>query len=358
MQADQARRLTPKLRELVATDRLARPPVGRLTRRHVEDLRALVADPSGYDERVSVPRALAALAAGTRPAVAVPVLREVLGDGDADTAARVAAARGLATVGSPAAADALADALAVRDPRVQQAVAAGLAEVGGERALRALVKTPTPAEPFVRRQVRFATAVVAHRLGRTDGPFLPETPAPPDRDADDVASVPVAVRLRSASATEELLATVVGPRFGVELAERSLAVECGGARLSLLVNAEVGESVGSPATLFERPLVAGLLASEYPVGIRTTARMVVLTRPTGDDEARIEIVRRDGRVAYVGTVERAGRGVSFRVTDVDQPASARTLVVGTLTGRGVSLDVGRSAARRDVAESVPAVPGR
>lgn len=353
MPNDAQRILTPKIRALVATDRLSRPPVGRLTSRHVESLTAIARGAADFDEDVSARRALSALAEGARPEHAVPVLAEVLSDVDAPTPDRIAAARGLAHVATQEATEALLPRLRERDPRVQQAVIAGLGQVGGPTELAQVAKLPVPADTATRRQLTFTKALIAHRHG-LDGPFLPEEPTS-SADVPDEQRVRVTLRLQSPQKTAADRERLVGSRWGITLAERSYAVGCGRSSFTLFANKEVGESVTSAERTFERPLIAGVLARWYPRNVRATPQLLILTRPQ-DEGARLELVRTDGRVDYVGQLAPRGTAVGFRVTNAERAATSETLVEGNVTGRGIRLEVAFSSSRRDTPETTAALP--
>ncbi|MDX1622320.1 MAG: HEAT repeat domain-containing protein [Nitriliruptorales bacterium] len=312
-------------------------------------------DPHGYEEDVSRRHALAALSVGAPPDEAVPVLIEVLADRDADTPDRMAAAHGLGRIANEEATAALTAHLRDRDPRVQQAVAAELGKVGRPDDLKELHKLPIPADEAARRQLEFAAALIAHRHG-LDGPFLPEVEPLGSIDVPKHRQLEVSVSLQTESTTEPDLEALVGSTWGISLADRSYSVSCGGSSFTVFVNDEAGESVTSLERVFERPLIAGILARWYPSDVRATPRMLVLTRPEGRESARLEIVRTDGRVDYVGEVERTDGVVSFRVSSVERPAAADTRVVGRVSGRGVSLEEGFSAPRRDTPETTDARP--
>jgi hypothetical protein len=115
-------RLTPKILDLVTTDRLDRGPARALTAAHVEALIAVARKPRAFRESVSAPRAIQALARGAKPEAAVPVLGEIVGDRAAPTTHRVVAARELAGIATSEAEQALVRRVAARDSRVQEAV--------------------------------------------------------------------------------------------------------------------------------------------------------------------------------------------------------------------------------------------
>ena len=100
-------RLSPKVIELVATDRLARPPVGRLSGVQAGQLAAVAQRRQAFELDVSPARAIRALSEGAKAEVALPVLEAVLADRKAPLPERVAAARGLGHIATPAAERAL-----------------------------------------------------------------------------------------------------------------------------------------------------------------------------------------------------------------------------------------------------------
>ena len=158
-------RLTPKLRDLAAPDRLDRPPPGRLTAAQVELLALVARRPEEFDEPVSAARAIAALAEG-RPDAALPVLADVLSDSTAPRSDRVAAARGLGAIATPEAEALLLRSARDRDARVQQAVFAALGWFGGLEVARELGKVQ-PADVHARRQLELARALRCTGTGST-----------------------------------------------------------------------------------------------------------------------------------------------------------------------------------------------
>jgi HEAT repeat protein len=107
----------------------------------------------------------------------MPILDEVLSDPDAPSPNRVAAARGLRVVSTPAAEALLPRSARERDPRVQQEVLAALGWFGSPDVARELGKI-RPADEHARRQLEFARALAVHRHG------LPSPSSPKRRHAD------------------------------------------------------------------------------------------------------------------------------------------------------------------------------
>jgi hypothetical protein len=346
-------RLTPKVRELVATDRQSRPPVGRLTTAQVELLTAVARGREEYDVPVSTARALGALAAGAKPEVAVPVLETVLADSKAPEADRIAAARGLGSVATEQAERALLEHVRIRDPRVQQDVFAALGLFAGPAAEQALAGLAPPANPFARRQLAFARALIAHRHG-LDGPFLREARPVERRPGRPEEMTAFALGARTPNGTAADLERLRGPTYGVDFADRALSLTCGPAEWTIFVNQEIGRSALSPTNLFDRPWIAAVLAQRLPRREALTTRFALLTRPTGG-QAHLDVARADGEIVYTGTAEPAGPGLAFTISDVDRPGTAPLNVVGRLTSRGIELETAVVFALRvGVRETLPA----
>ena len=338
--------LTPKIRRLVASDRLARPPVGRLTDEHVEALAAIARRRGRFDEDVSAPRAIAALASGA-PEKALPVINAVLSDTSVPRSDRVAAARALGVIADTAAERMVLPHLPRAEPRVQQELLAALGTFGSARAARALrEEVLRAADPALEQQLSFTRALIAHRHG-LDGPFLPErAPAEPPRGRrGDRATVELSIKTSRGVATDER--ELVGSTYGIAFADRGFRMRCGPADWTVFLHEALGPTPTQLGPLFERPWIAGVLAQRYPAREALTTRMVMLTRPVGD-AVRLEFARADGAVMYVGDVRRTGGDVGFTVADVDRPGRAPTQLSGTLTTRGISVRGVVLATRSDV----------
>jgi HEAT repeat protein len=341
--------LTPKVLGLVATDRLSRPPVGRLTAAQAEQLIAVARREQAFDVQVSPARALGALAAGASPDVAVPVLEAVLADGKAPRTDRVAAARGLGTIGTPEAERALLERVRVRAPRVQQDVFAALGLIGSPEAARVLGDLPPPADHAARQQLDFARALIAHRHG-LPGPFMTEARGVERTPGRAKQMAPLTLKLGTARATAAALDRLRGPTYGVEFAERALSLTCGPAEWTIFRNREA-----TPSALLDRPWIAAVLAQALPRREAITTRFVLLTRPTGK-QAHIDVVRADGEIVYTGTARPAGSAIAFSVFDVERRGTAPLTVKGRLTGTGVNVDTAVVfAARTGVQATAPVV---
>jgi hypothetical protein len=335
--AERRPRLTPKIRRLVTPDRLAPPPVGRLTEAHVEALSAVATRPEQFEELVSAPRAIQALAAGASPQVAIPVLQSVLASRRASSTDRVVAARELGTIATPEARSALLRRVRDSDPRVQQAVFAALGIFAGPEVLRSLAGVREPEDFAARRQLAFTRALIAHRYG-LDGPFLPEARGMPRRRGSPREMITLTLRPRTPRATAADMERHLGPTYGIKFAERGYELRAGRAEWAVFVNREMTRSITSLERFFERPWIAAVLGRWFPERFANTTQYLVLTRPV-DGSARIDVVRTDGEVMYTGTAEQIGEAISFAMADVDRPGTAPTNVRGRVGPEGLELDV-------------------
>lgn len=330
-----APRLTPKVRDLVATDRLNRPPVGHLTPAQVTTITAVAKGEDRFSEPVSVSLALIALAVGARPEVALPVLDEVAADPTADRSDRITAARELGRIATPRAQDRLLRRVRDRDPRVQHAAFAALGKFADPAALRELTKLVEPSDLASRRQLALTRALIAHRHG-LDGPFLPELPAATRRLGRPGEMTTLTLARKTATTTAADRAKVIGSTYGIELSDRAYGLACGKARWTLFMNADLGHSVDDLDPVFERAWILGLLARWVPQGVGLATQYLVLSRPLRE-VVRLDVVRSDGEVLYTGSAQRTEKELGFRVADVDRPGTAPTSLHGTVTGRGLVL---------------------
>ena len=334
-------RLTPKLRDLVATDRLGRPPVGRLTDAQAQALATVALEEHTFDERVSASRALTALATG-RPDAAMPVLTRVLANADAPRSNRVTAATALGSIATPEAEDQLLAAARNRDPRVQQAVFAALGWFGGPRAALELDKVQA-SDAHARQQLQLARALIAHRHG-LDGPFLPPAPTGRSRLTRRSSTAPLSLSAKTPKATSNDLARVRGPMFGLPAAPRGYALRCGRREWTIFIHEDLG-TLRAQKRLTERPWIAAVLGSWYSDRLLAVTQYVVLTRPDSG-AAHIDVVRSDGEILYTGTATPNGTGTDFAIINVERGATAPLRLEGRLAGRGVELEVALAGRRR------------
>lgn len=336
-------RLTPKVAALVATDRLRRPPLVPLTPAQAAQLLEVARRGQEFDEPVSAPRAIVALAAG-RPEVAMPLLEEVLADAGRPPADRRAAAEGLGLVATPEAERLLLGVARHRDPRVQQAAFKALGLFGGPDVVRELAKVQARDEHAL-RQLRFAQALVAHRHGMPEGPFLPDPPPGRTRLTARSRTTGFTLAEMSPQATRAERGRLHGPTYGMSSAGRGLALRCGRNEWTVLLNNELAATSRALTRLPDRPWIAALLALRYPIGVRATVQYVVLSRPHRGG-VHLDVVRGDGEAVYAGTATVDGAVTSFSISEVERPGAAPVRVAGRISAKGVELDLARAAPRR------------
>lgn len=336
MPAKSRSRLSPKVRDLVATDRLARPPVGRLSSAQVVQLAAVARRRRTFELDVSPARAIRALAEGAKPASALPVLQAILADTKASPPERIAAARGLGRIATPAAERTLLRHARTRDPRVQQEVIAALGLFAGPSAGRALGRVAAPLDIATYRQWMFARALIAHRHA-LDGPFLAETQYVGRTRGRPQQMTSFTARTKTTKATKAARVKLRGADYGIELADRSHSIGCGPVQWELFLNRNLRRSSAALADLFARPWIAGVLAQWLPREEALQSRFVILTRPKGD-AVGIEIVRADGEVVYTGVATRSDSGADFRVSDVVRAGTAPLNVAGHITASRIAIE--------------------
>lgn len=337
------RPLTPKLRALAETDRHSRPPVGRLTPAEIETLTAIARGATDFDVPVSVPAALAALAAGAPPATALAVLSDMLSDSDAPAVDRIMAARRLAQIATPDAERALLQRISEPDPRVLQDVLAGLGSFAGPSAERALDAVAAATDPALHRQLLLARVLIGYRSGRGDTVLPPAAAVDAPATADGAMSVEVQQKTHPDAAAD--LRRLRGWTYGIRLADNALRLRCGRTESTIFLNDELGRSTTMINRIFQRPWIAGIVAQWLPRRERLYTRHVILTRPA-NGRLHIDIARRDGEAVYAGTATLLGPSVEFEILAVDRPGTAPTRVAGLLTATGVELRTGVTAVSR------------
>jgi HEAT repeats len=324
-------RLTAAVHRLVALDRHHRPSIGRLTAAQVRTLAQVARRPQAFEERVSAPRAIEALARGAKVDAAIRVLARIVGEQGASIPTRITAARELGFVANAGAERALLRRADVEHPRVQQAVLRALGAIGSPAALRALARLREPADPAVRRQLVFARALIAHRHG-LEGVSLPPIDGETRRPEQVGDRTTLTSTMANAAATAKNRERLTGSVYGIDLAGRAAKLVCGRAEWTVFFNRDV-EPSQMATRLRERPWVLGLMAGWHGERRMAIVKHVILTTPDGNG-AHVDIVRRDGARIYTGRMTADGAKVRFTLTDVDRPATAPTYVSGHVSARG------------------------
>lgn len=282
---------------------------------------------------------------------AVAALQAALANKRLTMTERAVAARELGRIATPDAERALLRQSRSPDPRVQQYAFAALGLFAGPKAGRALSKVSAPEDIAAYRQLVFAAALIAHRHG-LDGPFLAETPFVL-RTRNRVKKVSgLKARTPGAKAAKTARSRFRGRDYGIKFADPMHSIDCAELRWELLLNADLGRSAASLSNLLKRPWIAGVLAKWLPDGEALYSKYVILTRPIGES-VRIDIVRSDGEVVYVGTASLSDKGVRILLSDVVRPGTAPLNLVGVMTSASMKiLEAVSSAVRVSEREGV------
>jgi len=340
--------LPPRLRKLVSPDQRALTEVvaRRLTTREIAALKEIVSKKTSRPGEASVARALSALAVREPSAETARVLAKFVTNERESPTDRAVAATSLRLIPLPEARAGLIKALAVAEPIVRIEAIKSLGCIGDEEALAALGKV-RPRRGAEQRQLAFAKALIAHRLGlkKEDMPFRAGVARRPG-EKDELIRLSLGPMRRSTIAAERKL--LRGSEYGIPFSEKvGFGLRAGKARWTVFVNGELtdeGVFARSPK-VFERPWVAAVLARFDEYTGSTSPQYVVLTDPEGNG-ATLMVVRTDGELFYSGRLTRPKGLLSFSVRDVARPGTAPTNVKGRLTTRGVELDVSIPFGRR------------
>jgi hypothetical protein len=336
------RTLPPKLRRLIALDRLAlsEPGALKLTPGEVAALKDLVSGGSARPSDVSVARGISALALRDRSAETATLLARFVADEREAPVDRAVAATSLRLIPLGEARTGLIRNLTVAEQIVRLEAIKSLGCIGDEDALVALDKLPWVEPGPEQRQLAFSKALIAHRVGlaRDDMPFrqgVARKPGPAD------ALIPLSLRpmrVHAIVAERELLR---GSDYGIPLSGKvGFSLRAGKARWTVFVNGELTEDgvFARSSKVFERPWITALLARFDERTQSTSVQHIVLTDPVGNG-ATIMVVRTDGELFYSGRLTRPRGLLSFVVRDVARKGTAPTNVKGRLTTRGVEFEM-------------------
>jgi hypothetical protein len=286
----------------------------------------------------------------------VAPLEQIAGDEANTTVDRIAALREITTLATPAALQTLLRHATDRDARVQQAALAALGTFADPSTLAALAAIADPTDPSARRQLVLTRALIAHRHGLAEGPFLPERPGVRRRPGEPGQMITLTLRAKSGAASTADRRRLHGPTFGVGLADQAFELKAGRAEWTVFVNRDLGPSITVLDQLFERPWITALLGRWTPDRLRGIVQYLVLTRPV-NDTVRIDVVRRDGEVMYTGSARRDGTAIAFAIADVDRRGTAPTNVSGSTGPDGLELAVTVPfRARVGTRDTSPAIP--
>jgi len=345
-----ARRLPPKLRRITdPNERMLSERVALdLTAADVLALQEVVRQRARRPAAMDLSRAISALAVRDRTAETAGILARFTADEHESPIHRAVAAASLRLIPTAEARDGLLRSLAGAEPIVRIQAIKSLGAIGDEATLTALNDLGRRADAAEQRQLDFARALIAHRLGRASDalPFRPGV----DRTAGlEEQLIPLTLRPIRPQTISTQRAQLRGSEFAIPLSERiGFLLNAGRAVWTVLVNAEItegGDMFARSSRIFERPWITALLARHDERTKSAAVQYVVLSDPDGDG-ARIMVVRTDGELVYSGELSRPRGLLSFAVRDIARRGTAPTNVKGHLTTRGVELEVSIPFGRR------------
>ncbi len=312
----------------------------KLDRAEVAALRKVVAQGRDRPADVSLSRAIHALAVREPSAATATLLSRVAVDESEALVDRAVAASTLQLIDRPQARRGLVEAVSAPSGLVRIEALKALGCIGNAAELDALDRMDGVGPGPEARQLAFAKALIAHRLGRTR-PDLAyragvERTARPDDRLIELSLRPI--RPRTIAREHELME---GSAYGIELSDRvGFALQAGRARWTVFVNADLtsGGIFTRSSRIFERPWITALLSRHNDLGPTSAVQYVVLTDPAKDG-ATLMVVRTDGELFYSGRLARPGGMLGFMVRDIARKGTAPTNVRGRLTTRGIEFDV-------------------
>jgi hypothetical protein len=342
--------LPPRLRRLMdpGEHRLSDQVALELSPREVSALRDVVVERASRPADVSLSRAISSLAARDRSPETAAALSRFAADRREAPVDRAVAAASLRLIPGPEARAGLVRSLKSTEPIVRVEAIKSLGCIGDAATLKALNAVGRGANAGEDRQLDFARALIAHRLG-LESDHVPFQHGVARRAGPKEELIPLSlrpVRPRTISVERERLH---GSDYGIPLSEKvGFDLHAGKARWAVLVNADITEGGGvfaRSSRIFERPWITALLARQDERTKTSAVQYVVLSDPA-DDGARIMVVRTDGEPVYSGELKQPRGLLSFVVRDIARRGTAPTNVKGHLTTRGVEFEVSIPFGRR------------
>lgn len=348
-------RVPPEIVDLLAVDRNPRSELAadKLTASQIASLKEIVERKITLQGPFSMAKAVTALARAEKSADVSRILGEFVADESVAANERAIAAVNLRLVPGPEAQKWLIANLRADDPAVQRQVIKSLGALGDEEALRALEEVPDPEQEAVKKQLAFAKALIAHRMG-LPGDYLPFRPGVVREAGLDDKLVKLTLRPLSGRTIRSHRRRLLGTTYGIELGNRGFQLRAGKARWTVFLPQELGGGLGLLG-LFDRKWIAALLARWDPRTKLAAVQYVVLTSPSrGGTE--IMVVRTDGEVFYTGRATPTRGILKFDMRDVARSGTAPTNVQGRLNRDGVALDITIPFGRRqDASPGEPVV---
>lgn len=347
---NQGRALPPGLRRLIDPDEriLSHQVAQDMSAGEVASLRELVAQRTERPSDASLSRAIGALAVRDPSAETATILAAFAHDERETPVDRAVAAASMRLVATSEAREGLMALLDTPEPTVRVEAIKSLGCIGDEAALRALERAEPTSEGAEGRQLAFARALIAHRLGQPST-HLPFRAGVARRAGRPDQLIDLSLRRVRPQTTAAELQRMTGSDYAISLSERvGFALRAGRARWSVFVNGGLTEGGGvfaRSSRIFERPWITALLARIDERTKTSAVQYVVLSDPE-PNLARIMVVRTDGELVYSGELTRPRGLLSFVVRDVARKGTAPTNVRGHLTSRGVEFDVNIPFGRR------------
>lgn len=248
----------------------------------------------------------------------VPELLAIAAAREGPTTERVVATRLLAR--STPSAGPFLDLVLDDDPQVRAAALDVLGQRGDGAVLERLRHVDEGGTPFLTRRLALARALIAHREGLVEGPFLPVVDGVP-REFEGAARPEV----RDLEDPGRLFDRLDPGGYGLETDESAYELRCGSATHVVFLDRRTAAGV-----VFRRPVLLGVVAHEAVRAV--SVEFLVLGRPW-EHGARIEVVRPDGIVVHTGTALPVEGGFSFDLSDTGFRGVAATRIAGTFVDR-------------------------
>lgn len=264
------------------------------------------------------------------------VLAAIVTNSQEERSLRAAAASSLGHHAGTQTEEALLAVLATEDPLLRYNAVKSLGQVGGRGALEALRALPTCQDSgFVSRQMSFAQALIAYRIGSEHDPLPRINPArAPFKKSDP--SVDIRIDLIDSHETAARRGRLTTSDYSVPLAPLGIALRCGGVPGVVFLNEAVAGSQFDNRPV-ERRLIAGLVAVYHELTETYAVMHLILARPE-DESYRIAIIRWDGVPSYAGKATHSRGGIAFDIAHVAGSTAPEAAIKGWLTREQIELE--------------------
>ncbi len=271
------------------------------------------------DPAIDRKRAVVALAESDSSQESTDILAGIAGDGRETARVRATAARSIALMPREAAEAALESLVQSNDRNVRIASAKALARIATPAALASLDRAKRHLDPVLQRQLALAQSAIRLRN--------PDAAAGKNPILEELGmkwTVFEAVALDAEEARKRL-AGISDPPFGVEPdLERAYEMNCDARPHTLFLDKSV---VKKPELKRgSQGLIAGFVALQEPETAYLTVRFLVTVLPAPDG-AQVAVVKMDGEIAYAGSLSERDGAIAVSAKEV-RPGSAATDVEG------------------------------